>query len=75
MAGNVDEWVHDWYSSTYYTTSPYENPTGPNTGTDKVLRGGSWLIDSYGLRVAYRGVGSSPGYEDYGLGFRCAYLP
>jgi serine/threonine-protein kinase len=75
MAGNVDEWVHDWYSSTYYSTSPEDNPTGPDTGTYKVLRGGSWLIYSYGLRVAYRGVGSSPGYQDYGLGFRCAYLP
>ena len=42
MAGNVWEWVHDWYSSTYYSTSPYDNPTGPDTGTYKVLRGGGW---------------------------------
>ena len=42
MAGNVYEWVNDWYGSTYYSTSPYANPPGPVTGTSKVLRGGSW---------------------------------
>jgi len=72
MAGNVLEWVADWYDSTYYSTFPYDNPTGPSTGTYyKVLRGGSWYYNWLFIRVAYRGYNSpDPGY--YSVGFRCA---
>jgi formylglycine-generating enzyme required for sulfatase activity len=42
MAGNVQEWVSDWHDDDYYASSPYSNPTGPATGTRKVLRGGAW---------------------------------
>ena len=42
MAGNVSEWVADWFSDTYYQSSPSSNPIGPDTGTDRVVRGGSW---------------------------------
>lgn len=74
MAGNVYEWVQDWYSSTYYGSSPYENPTGPESGTTKVLRSSSFN-SSYWLysRVVYRHDGGhSPSEVYYNRGFRCA---
>jgi len=71
MAGNVYEWVNDWYGETYYSTSPYANPPGPVTGPYKVVRGGSWVFPDSFLRVAKR-YNPSPTDPSYNIGFRCA---
>ena len=74
MSGNVYEWCSDWYGSTYYASSPLTNPTGPATGTFRVLRGGSWSFDALSVRSSYRASGT-PGYTTSGLGFRVARAP
>jgi len=74
MAGNVWEWVNDWWQSDYYSFSSPSNPPGPITGTYKVLRGGVWYGDDYGLRVAYRSDYTPPNRSSY-IGFRCAAEP
>jgi formylglycine-generating enzyme required for sulfatase activity len=74
MAGNVFEWVSDWYSSSYYASSPATNPSGPAGGASRVFRGGSYVYDSYELRASYRN-GEAPGSASNGLGFRVARSP
>jgi formylglycine-generating enzyme required for sulfatase activity len=70
MAGNVMEWVNDWYASDYYSVSPDENPTGPTSVTSKVVRGGGWN-PSWPLLLAVHRLDSAPGGAFYLIGFRC----
>ncbi len=74
MSGNVWEWVNDWYSSSYYASSPGTNPTGPSSGSYRVFRGGGWVNDSNYCRSSYR-YGTSPYYANYTIGFRVARTP
>lgn len=75
LAGNVWELVSDWFSASYYgSQTTWINPTGPASGTTRVLRGGGWDLEDYGLRVAYRNV-STPSFRGDSVGFRCAAPP
>lgn len=70
MAGNVSEWVSDWYSENYYSESPYDNPRGPETGDMRIFRGGSWESIEFSLTGFYRQP-ISPNFSSDFLGFRC----
>jgi formylglycine-generating enzyme required for sulfatase activity len=71
MSGNVWEWTGDWYGD--YGSDAQSNPTGPSTGSIRVLRGGSWSYGEGNCRVSNRG-GSDPDSSIDGIGFRFVLL-
>lgn len=72
MSGNVLEWVADWYDESYYDTSPYKDPKGPDTGAEKVIRGGFWYYSFKQNTTTNRGYWA-PDLTFYNYGFRCAF--
>jgi formylglycine-generating enzyme required for sulfatase activity len=71
MAGNVWEWVNDFYGAQYYGASPSSNPAGPDSGPGRVIRGGSLAGDLNTVRAAKR-VWMPPTSAGDDIGFRCA---
>jgi len=69
MAGNAFEWCNDWHTCSL-GTSPATDPTGPGSGTYRMLRGGSWSYGPYSLRCAYRYGDFTPNYSTSFIGFR-----
>jgi formylglycine-generating enzyme required for sulfatase activity len=69
LLGNAWEWVNDWYDERYYQNSPSQDPSGPSSGQDRVLRGGSWISNPRNIRISVRGW-SDPAGRSY-AGFRC----
>jgi formylglycine-generating enzyme required for sulfatase activity len=78
LHGNVWEWCQDWYDANYYEfckqQGVVENPTGPETGLGRVLRGGSWGYRAQGCRSAHRDW-NGPGLRSGSLGFRLVFVP
>jgi formylglycine-generating enzyme required for sulfatase activity len=70
MTGNVWQWVNDWYNESYYPISPVNDPPGPATGSERVLRGGSWQYSPRFARPSVR-FKFNPDYRLNYLGFRC----
>jgi prepilin-type processing-associated H-X9-DG protein len=69
MAGNVNEWCFDWYSANYSST-PVTNPIGPTSGTNRIVRSGSWGGDDHDICSANH-YASNPTLVDFSYGFRC----
>jgi eukaryotic-like serine/threonine-protein kinase len=74
MAGNVFEYVADWYDESYYQNSPSANPLGPSSGENRVVRGGAWFTNNFYVPTTFRGT-QEPSWPNYYTGFRCAKSP
>jgi formylglycine-generating enzyme required for sulfatase activity len=74
MSGNVYEWVQDWYSGSYYDSSPSTDPTGPSSGSNRVARGGNWFSEAKKCRSAYRSL-YDPDLRSLTIGFRLTRQP
>jgi formylglycine-generating enzyme required for sulfatase activity len=69
MHGNAFQWCADWYGADYYAASPGDDPAGPDSGTDRVIRGGTWSFRPLGARSAERGW-TTPDSRNCSAGFR-----
>jgi formylglycine-generating enzyme required for sulfatase activity len=72
QAGNVAEWVEDWYDGEYYREGPEKNPLGPRAGQYKMIRGGSWSDMPVYLLSGSRNSKLPPDTRNAFIGFRCA---
>lgn len=71
LAGNVWEWVADWYNVNYYGDAPTRNPKGPSEGRTRVGRGGAYDVGQSTVRASYR-QDAVPDFRSATTGFRCA---
>ena len=71
MSGNVAEWCLDFYNKNYYAKSPENNPAGPNLGTHRLVRGGSWKEEAKRCRSTFRYINTSIIWYNF-MGFRLA---